>query len=108
MADEPEAREPADLVMEERFYGSVTIGERGQVVIPAALRRDCGLKPGDRLLAFRHGPGAGAMILAKIDALHRFLSEQLAHVEGELRRPSPDEGPVEGDEGTLQDGGGEA
>ncbi len=28
------------------FYGAVTVGERGQVVIPAQARRDHGIEPG--------------------------------------------------------------
>jgi AbrB family looped-hinge helix DNA binding protein len=30
----------------------VTLGERGQVVIPAAMREQLGLQPGDKLMAF--------------------------------------------------------
>jgi AbrB family looped-hinge helix DNA binding protein len=34
------------------FYGSVTVSERGQIVIPADARRDFGIKTGDKLLVF--------------------------------------------------------
>ncbi len=33
-----------------RFYGSVTVSERGQVVIPVKARRDFEIKAGDKLL----------------------------------------------------------
>lgn len=33
------------------FYGAVTVGERGQISIPAQARRDLGIEPGDKLLA---------------------------------------------------------
>jgi len=36
----------------KKFYGSVTVGERGQVVIPAEARKDFGIQPGDKLLVF--------------------------------------------------------
>ncbi|MEJ2740604.1 MAG: AbrB/MazE/SpoVT family DNA-binding domain-containing protein, partial [Dehalococcoidia bacterium] len=36
----------------KKFYGSVTIGERGQIVIPVEARKDFGMKPGDKLLIF--------------------------------------------------------
>ncbi len=36
----------------KRFYGSVTVSERGQIVIPADARRDFGIKTGDKLLVF--------------------------------------------------------
>ena len=35
-----------------KCYGSVTISERGQVVIPAEARREMGLEPGTKLLVF--------------------------------------------------------
>ncbi len=33
-----------------RFYGSVTVSERGQIVIPAKARRDFNIEAGDKLL----------------------------------------------------------
>ena len=36
----------------KKFYGSVTVSERGQIVIPADARRDFGIKTGDKLLVF--------------------------------------------------------
>jgi len=36
----------------KKFYGSVTVSERGQIVIPAEARQDFGIKPGDKLLVF--------------------------------------------------------
>ncbi len=35
-----------------RFYGAITVSERGQSVIPAKARRDFGIKVGDKLLVF--------------------------------------------------------
>jgi len=36
----------------KKFYGSITVSERGQVVIPADARKDFGIKAGDKLLVF--------------------------------------------------------
>ncbi|MCG2783717.1 MAG: AbrB/MazE/SpoVT family DNA-binding domain-containing protein [Anaerolineae bacterium] len=36
----------------KRFYGSVTVSERGQIVIPAEARRDFGIEVGEKLLVF--------------------------------------------------------
>lgn len=33
----------------KKFYGSTTVGEKGQVVLPADLRRDLKVKSGDKL-----------------------------------------------------------
>ncbi|MBN2240813.1 MAG: AbrB/MazE/SpoVT family DNA-binding domain-containing protein [Dehalococcoidales bacterium] len=34
----------------KKFYGSVTVSERGQIVIPAEARKDFNIKSGDKLL----------------------------------------------------------
>ncbi|HEY3338626.1 MAG TPA: AbrB/MazE/SpoVT family DNA-binding domain-containing protein [Propionicimonas sp.] len=47
---------PADP--NKRFYGAITVSDRGQIVIPAQARRDFGIEVGDKLLVFgdlRHG-----------------------------------------------------
>lgn len=36
----------------KRFYGAVTVSERGQIVIPAEARRDFNIEVGDKLLVF--------------------------------------------------------
>ena len=36
----------------EQFYGTTTLGEKGQVVIPAEARKVMGIKKGDKLLVF--------------------------------------------------------
>ena len=36
----------------KNFYGSVTVSERGQVVIPAEAREDYDIDAGDKLLVF--------------------------------------------------------
>ena len=58
---------------DDHFFGSVTIGERGQVVIPAAARQALGYGPGDKLLVMSHPAHAGIMMF-KIDALQSFLA----------------------------------
>jgi len=65
--------EPASL--EDIFMGSVTVGERGQVVIPAAARERCGIEPGEKLLAFMH-PAQAGVFFVKVEFFSR-LTEQL-------------------------------
>jgi bifunctional DNA-binding transcriptional regulator/antitoxin component of YhaV-PrlF toxin-antitoxin module len=36
------------LKFDDAFYGSATVGERGQIVIPAEARAELGLTPGDK------------------------------------------------------------
>ncbi len=35
---------------EPKFYGSASVGSKGQIVIPSDLREDIGIDPGDKLL----------------------------------------------------------
>jgi AbrB family looped-hinge helix DNA binding protein len=65
------------------FYDAVTVGERGQVVIPQAAREMLGLKPGSKLLVMGGG-GPGALLLLKADmvaVLLRGIVERLGGLE---------------------------
>ncbi len=39
-----------ELAKDKKFYGAVTVSERGQIAIPAQARRDFDIKPGEKLL----------------------------------------------------------
>lgn len=56
-----------------RFYGSVTVGERGQVAIPAEARRDQDIHPGGKLLAFG-GPEGRTLMFVKAEFLTEFIT----------------------------------
>ena len=58
--------------MEQLFFGAVTVGDRGQVVIPAEARKEFGIETGDKLLVFAH-PSNHGVALVKIDAAERFI-----------------------------------
>ena len=58
--------------MEEFFFGTSTVGERGQVVIPVAARKQYGIEPGDKLLIFGY-PFAECVIMAKVESLQSML-----------------------------------
>ena len=45
------------------FHGAVTVGARGQVVIPASVREKMGIEPGDKLLVFSHPAAAGIFLM---------------------------------------------
>lgn len=59
---------------EESFFGSVTVGDRGQIVIPSEARHELDIKPGDKLLVMRHPIHQGLMVF-KIEAAREFLDE---------------------------------
>jgi len=39
-------------IFKGRAYGAVTVGERGQLVIPAEIRKALNIKSGDQLMVF--------------------------------------------------------
>lgn len=67
------------------FYGAVTVGERGQVVIPAQARRDHGITSGDKLIVLGSSDGIALMSADRLLALlgdTTLLSEQVRRAGG--------------------------
>ena len=56
------------------FYGTATVGERGQLVIPAEARADMGFEPGDKVLIMKHPIHPGLMLF-KIEAVREFVDD---------------------------------
>jgi AbrB family looped-hinge helix DNA binding protein len=56
----------------EQFYGTTTLGEKGQVVIPAEARKAMGIKKGDKLLVF--GMGCDMLAFSKLSKVEQFAS----------------------------------
>lgn len=69
-----------ECLLEEATYGMVTVGERGQIVIPAEARRDLGIEPGDKLIVMRH-PMYSGFVAFKIQAVREFLEMFQREVE---------------------------
>lgn len=63
---------------DEQFYGTTTLGEKGQVVIPAEARKSMGIKKGDKLLVF--GMGCDMLAFSKLSKIEKFAS----HLSGRL------------------------
>ncbi len=59
-----------------QLIGSVTVGERGQVVIPAEARELMTINAGDKLLVFK-APVDGVLVIAKPETFEKLL----AHLE---------------------------
>lgn len=60
-----------------KFYGSTTVGERGQVVIPAEARRDLQITPATKLLVFG-SHDRGGLILTKAESVTDFLDKAMS------------------------------
>ncbi len=71
------------------FYGTATVGEKGQVVIPSEARQAMGLKKGDKLLVF--GKGCDMVVFAKLAQMERFanhLAKKLQSVRSVIKKVS--------------------
>ena len=64
----------------KHFHGTTTLGEKGQVVIPADARKAMGLKTGDKLLVFSMGKNMVA--LAKFEQLEHMANKMSERLEG--------------------------
>lgn len=77
-----------------KFYGAVTVGERGQIAIPAEARRELDISPTNKLLAFGNLE-AKALMFVKVEFMTEFLSAVatlLPHYEQVLKNAaSPDD-----------------
>lgn len=71
-----------------KFYGSVTVGERGQVVIPAQARRDHGFEPGDKLIVLGNREGIALMSADALMSALSASSELMAAIGGYLASDS--------------------
>jgi AbrB family looped-hinge helix DNA binding protein len=56
----------------KKFYGSITVSERGQIVIPAEARKDFNIKTGDKLLVF--GDLERGLAIATFDIMQKTMS----------------------------------
>ena len=65
---------------DDAFYGSATVGDRGQIVIPAEARHELGISPGDKVLIMRHPIHKGLMMF-QLDAVREFLDEFAAGIQ---------------------------
>ena len=59
--------------MRLRYYGSETVGERGQIQIPAAARRALGIVDGETMVVV--GKGKGQLMLVKARMASAYVSQ---------------------------------
>lgn len=59
--------------MDHRFYGTATVGEKGQIVIPHEARKDMNIQKGEKLLVMKAHDGMIA--LATMDEMGEVIEE---------------------------------
>ena len=65
-----------------KFYGATTIGERGQVVIPAEARKDLELSHSTKVMVFSGGPIGDGLLLLKADTVSEMLTRANKMISG--------------------------
>jgi AbrB family looped-hinge helix DNA binding protein len=64
----------------DHFFGMATVGERGQIVIPAKARKKHRINTGDKLLIMGT-PDAQGLMLVKIDAMREFMTTMIQELQ---------------------------
>ena len=62
------------------IYGTVKVGDRGQVVIPSEARKDLNIKPGDLLLVMA-GKNKRGIGMVKADTMREFVNRIMHGLE---------------------------
>lgn len=71
-------RNPAHIGPDGRgFFGTVTVGQRGQVAVPAQVRKHLGLEPGDQLVVLTD-PAQGIALIPLRFVLDRAPDDPLS------------------------------
>lgn len=61
---------------QQKFYGIITLTDKGQIAIPIELRRELALDKGDKLMVIKRGDGKGINLIksTEIDTFVNKLS----------------------------------
>ena len=75
---ENSAKDNGRSMFDHHMFGSVKVGERGQIVIPKEAREIFGIKPGDLLLVF--GIESRGIAIVKADEMTEIARKILENV----------------------------
>ena len=82
------------MKIDEMVYSIVTVGERGQLVIPAEARKDCNISPGDKLIVLKDPIHHKSLTFAKLTDLqeiHDLLSSRLDELRTHIEKIADEE-----------------
>ena len=101
-------RNPAHIGPDGKgFFGTVTVGQRGQVALPAQARKQLGLEPGDQLVVLTDPAQGLALIVLRL-LLERASDDPLAMLVRSTLGGSAPTGPPPGGPGAAPPGAGPA
>ena len=83
------------MVRHFKFFGSTTVGERGQIVLPVELRKKLNINQGDKLLVLGSGhTETGGVFLVKGEVLTGImtrLEQNISQILKETKEEDPGE-----------------
>ena len=68
-------------IVKGNYYCSVTVGELGQIVLPADIRKDFGIQPGDKILVYGR-MDHGRIELFTADLVTKLMNQTLEEIGG--------------------------
>lgn len=68
------------MMKDMKFYGSTTVGERGQIVLPANLRKDFHIKKGDKLLVIGNADSY-RIVLVNPESMSTYLDQMSQQID---------------------------
>jgi AbrB family looped-hinge helix DNA binding protein len=71
-----------------KFYGSTTVGERGQIVLPISLRRELDINKGDTLVVIGN-PHMNNITLVNQETMEQylgFLSDNITEIRSKIKK----------------------
>lgn len=57
-----------------KFYGLITVTDKGQIAIPASLRQELDIKKGDKLIVVKRDDRKGLNLL-KVEAIDKYINQ---------------------------------
>lgn len=60
-----------------KFFGTITVTDKGQIAIPVELRRELGIENGDKLIILKRGDGNGINLI-KSETMDKFIEKMSA------------------------------
>lgn len=69
------------MFKDKKFFGSTTLGKKGQIVIPSEARKNLKLEDGDKLLVFGFGDMLAFSKISQLEKLAEHLSKHLSSIK---------------------------
>lgn len=67
------------------FFGTGTIGERGQIVVPAKARGSLNIKPGEKFIFFGHGSMIHMVKATELETILKAISQKFMGKTQEIK-----------------------